>query len=111
MKKNMKNKFYKLCAMITFILAILGLIVFVATTHELNHYFDLKDTSTIEDICIFNIPIENGSNALGYVEYTGKGQSSELSAYFISFLITFILSIFLVYFIINSKYYFDNETH
>ena len=80
MEMNKESKtfktFYFSCGVIVFILAFFGTFVLGVASHELTHYWDIKDEVVVADICLFNIPID--SQSLGYIEF-GQVNSEKLS--------------------------------
>ena len=70
---------------------IVGIFTIANTAHEFSHFWDIKDTVIVEEICVLNIPIKNPlEGAIGYVEYQDYGEkaySSELKATLIGLIV------------------------
>ena len=73
------------------IIIIVGIFTIANAAHELTHYFDIKDTVIVEEICVLNIPLKNPlEGAIGYVQYQDYGKkaySSELKATLIGLIV------------------------
>ena len=100
---------YKISMVITFVLIIIGATIIGITVHEYKHYFDIKDNSTITDICVLNLPygIDNFDldKPMGFVKYIPKGEvySSEFSTTLIGFLVSLVLVIFSCYYLFGGE--------
>ena len=100
---------------VTWILVITGAVIFGTTAHEYKHYFDIKDDSTINEICILNLPYGVDNFAFdrpsGYVRFSSDSlvYSSEFSATLIGFLVSICLVVISCYYLFNFMEFKNEE--
>ena len=79
---------------LTFVM-IIGVIVIGNTLHELKHYYDIKDSTEVNEICVLRIPLSvadlkgDDDFSYAYLEYPKKDnvETSEVGASIITFIV------------------------
>lgn len=81
---------YRVAKVGVYFTIIIGILTISTAAHELTHYFDIKDDVIVQDICLMNIPVQDGIHgAYGYVRNLNYGKeyySPEWKATLIGFL-------------------------
>lgn len=104
----MKNKINLSIKILVFFLAFVGIFTISNITHELKHYYDLKDITEVTEVCLLNLPLEllENESRTGYVNYLPnqcREFSSERDALIIDFSIIIILSFITFYYFFIQK--------
>ena len=108
------KKLYFISQIVMFTLVIIGISVVAISSHELKHFYDVKDNSKVTELCVLNIPTEYKdlrtllTEPSGYTEYIPNSkkvvESSEFQALIVSIIVFIILFIFIIIYI---KGYFE----